>query len=125
MSGLHDSDSSASHALLVAALGGLLALTLPACSGDDTDVATAASTTCETGVVADPKITSSTQVANLTLEAFTADCDERNGAVQIHPHCGGANGCRGISYDSDTDILTEHTCRALNTCTGFSCIVCD
>lgn len=75
--------------------------------------------------VPSPQILSSETVSPWDQQAFTALCDERGGWVQVHPHCGGANSCRGFSYDSDTNVWTEHTCRAVNTCTGFSCIVCD
>ena len=121
MSGLHDSESTASQALLTAALGGLLCL-VAAC-GDSVEAA--GPDGCAEGVVDTPQITASEVVADLSLETFTAECNERKGTVEVHPHCGGVNGCRGISYDSDTDTRTEHSCRGANTCTGFSCIVCD
>jgi hypothetical protein len=70
-----------------------------------------------------PTVTSSEVVPDLTLEDFTADCDAREGSVEIHSHCGGLVTGPGISYDSDTDVLTEHTCQGLNTCTGFSCVL--
>jgi hypothetical protein len=71
-----------------------------------------------------PVITSSKIVPDLTLEQFTAECDAWHGVVQIPPHCGGFNTCRGMSYDSGTDVFTEHTCRGLSTCSGFSCVLC-
>jgi hypothetical protein len=71
-----------------------------------------------------PAITSSKIVRDLTLERFTADCDTWHGVVQIPPHCGGFNSCRGMSYDSGTEVLTEHTCRGLSSCAGFSCVLC-
>lgn len=136
MSGSFDADSAASHALLSAALGGLLCLASAACgaSTEPTEVEAEASSSggaasgqagCDAGVDPNPHITSSETIADLTLEAFTADCNTQNGVVEVHPHCGGVNSCRGISYDSDTDTLTEHTCRGANTCTGFSCVVCN
>jgi hypothetical protein len=67
-------------------------------------------------------ITSSTVDASMTLAAFTALCDMRHGTLQIHPHCGGNNSCKGISYDSGTQVFTEHSCKGLNTCTGYSCV---
>jgi hypothetical protein len=70
-------------------------------------------------------ITSSTVVADMTLEKFTADCDALGGTVEIHPHCGGSNSCKGMSYDTATQTLTEHTCKGLNTCAGYSCIICN
>lgn len=67
-------------------------------------------------------ITSSTIDASMTLAKFTALCDMRHGTLQIHPHCGGYNSCKGISYDSGTQVFTEHSCKGLNTCTGYSCV---
>ena len=29
----------------------------------------------------------------------------------------------GVSYDDVTHVLSEHTCRGLNTCSGYSCVV--
>jgi hypothetical protein len=72
----------------------------------------------ETGGV----ITSSTVDATMDLAKFTALCDARHGTVEIHPHCGGYNSCKGLSYDTSTHVLTEHTCKGLNTCAGYSCI---
>lgn len=124
------SDSDASPVLLTAALGGLLCLA--ACGGEsgrDFDLAsfggaiTAAS--CQDGVDAKPSIVASEGVADLSEAEFRADCDRRGGHVEVHPHCGGVNGCRGISYDSDVDVVTEHSCKGANTCTGFSCVLCD
>jgi len=137
----------ASHALLAAALGGLLCVALPACSdgarvaspdassGPDAgtpvspdapemlDGSTSAFE-CDGGVVADAGVTS-TQQGSLTLDQFTADCNAQDGVVEIQPHCGGSNDCRGFSYDSETQMLLVHSCRGLNTCGGYSCIICD
>ncbi len=70
-------------------------------------------------------ITSSTVVSDMTLEKFTAQCDNLGGTVEIHPHCGGSNSCKGMSYDEGTQLFTEHTCKGLNTCAGYSCVVCS
>jgi len=69
-------------------------------------------------------IMSSKIVTGMTLEKFTADCDARHGVVEIPPHCGGFNSCKGLSYDTDTQVLTEHTCRGMNSCFGYSCVLC-
>jgi hypothetical protein len=98
-----------SSPLLAAALGGLLCLTVSACSSEPDE---------PTGVV-----TSSTVDPNMTLEQFTDDCDARRGKVELHSHCGGVNSCKGFSYDEDTDVLTEHTCKGANTCAGYSCVI--
>ncbi len=125
---------SASDKLLSAALGGLLCA---ACSsskpleppidsgGADVPIAESdAAPTCDGGVVADAGVTSSSVVPNMTLESFTAQCQGLNGAVEILPHCGGSNSCRGMSYDTGTQVLTYHTCRGTNTCAGYSCVIC-
>jgi hypothetical protein len=79
--------------------------------------------TCD--VVPDRHITSSDAAFGITLEIFTEMCDRAGGWVEIHPHCGGANSCRGFSYDEGTHVFTEHTCAGLNTCNGFSCVLPD
>jgi hypothetical protein len=132
-------DSSASHALLAAALGGLLCVAASACSdattptnpnpptSPDAPEMTDGSTSafeCDAGVYADAGVTSST-VESLTLADFTTQCNAQNGIVEIQPHCGGSNACRGMSYDIETQTLLVHTCRATNTCGGYSCIICD
>jgi hypothetical protein len=61
----------------------------------------------------------------MTQDVFTSQCNARHGLFEVQPHCGGSNACRGMSYDSETKTLTEHSCRATNTCAGFSCVICD
>ncbi len=136
MSGLPCSESVASQALLAAALGGLLCLTA-ACAGGDPpnpgvnlDAYSGGSVPgayieCKEGQVANPTVTETKQVVDMTEEAFTAECDARAGVVEVEPHCGGSNGCRGFSYDSTIDARTEHSCKGANTCAGWSCVVCD
>jgi hypothetical protein len=141
---MHSTDFSASPALLAAALGGLLCIASTACSGaqssstsSPTDAGTTASTgptgggdspypsfECDAGVASDPAITS-TAVGAVSQDDFTAQCDAKGGVFEVQPHCGGSNNCRGMSYDSKTQTLTEHSCRATNTCAGFSCVMCD
>jgi len=127
-------ESSASRALLLAALGGLLGACAPAAprptGGDDgsvTDAGTVpeASIACEAGVSDAPSITSSNVDPSVTLDSFTSESEQRGGAVEVEPHCGGENSCRGISWDTGTETVTEHTCRGMNTCAGYSCVICD
>jgi hypothetical protein len=75
------------------------------------------------GAGAGGEITSSVVDPDMTQEAFAAACDEEDGTLELHAHCGGENSCKGFSYDTDTDVLTEHTCKGLNTCAGYSCVV--
>lgn len=136
---------TASRALLSAALGGLLCLSASACSstnagrtnatdagpgdsgGDIVDAGVYdAPNPCDAGLADVPAITSSeTLDAGLTLDEFTQMCNAKGGAVQIEPECGGHNACRGMSYDQGTQTLSYNTCRATNTCAGFSCIICN
>lgn len=109
--------------LVLAALGGLLCVTGSGCGGEDTGESTAA---LGCGPASqDGKITTSVTDTTITQASFEADCTTRGGTFEIHPHCGGANACRGMSYDTDTKVLTEHTCKGLNTCAGYSCIICS
>ncbi|MES1188296.1 MAG: hypothetical protein ABUL60_31050 [Myxococcales bacterium] len=76
----------------------------------------------EGSIVEPAHITSSTNVGVLTEEQFTALCDERDGTVEVMPHCGGFATAAGFSYDSGTQLLSEHTCAGANTCGGWNCI---
>jgi hypothetical protein len=71
------------------------------------------------------KILSSSVRPDLTLEEFTEECDDQQGEVELHAHCGGVNSCKGFSYDDETFVFTVHSCKALNTCSGYSCVVPD
>lgn len=103
-----------SHALLHAAVAGLLSVASVACSSEPSS---------PEGESGDPRITSSEQVANLSAEEFRTRCDERSGVVEDIPHCGGLNTCKGFSYDVTTQLLSEHTCKGAATCTGWNCVV--
>jgi hypothetical protein len=83
-------------------------------------------TECLDGVyaAADRQITSSS-AGTVAQDDFQTRCAAANGIYETQPNCGGSNSCRGMSYDSNTETLTEHTCRATNTCAGFSCVVCS
>lgn len=76
------------------------------------------------GPDAEPGVNTLSETKEVTLEDFTADCDVLGGTIEIHPHCGGVNTCKGMSYDTGTKVYTEHTCKGLNTCAGFSCVLC-
>lgn len=106
--------SSASQALMAAALVGLLS----AAACDDTESPSGATTNSSGGA-----ITSSIVDSDMTREKFRAICDEKGGRMEDHSHCGGANSCKGMSYDIATHVYSEHTCKGLNTCTGYSCVL--
>jgi hypothetical protein len=140
--------TSATQALLAAALGGFLSAAA-ACGGmaspNSTDSSSQVSsndvgvgdsavtptnphtpipaTKCASGQVPNPAVTS-TVVGAVTQDMFAAQCAAQNGIFEIQPLCSGSNSCRGMSYDSGTQTLTEHSCQATNTCAGFSCVVC-
>jgi hypothetical protein len=111
------SPSKPSPALLSAALCGLFAV---ACDSSDSSKPAACPHAPDGGR---PRITAVRSEPEMTLERFTAECDAENGKVELHAHCGGVNTCAGFSYDDETHALTEHTCCALNTCSGYSCVV--
>lgn len=75
------------------------------------------------GSAATEGVTSTRDWPGLTLEEFTKMCDDAEGTVELHSHCGGVVSGRGFSYDSTIGVFTEHTCRGYNTCTGFSCLL--
>jgi hypothetical protein len=103
--------ASASPILLSAALAGLLGI---ACSSSDEK---------HPVTPGGAAITSSVTTSDMTLEKFTTECDAMGGQIETHPSCHGQNTCKGMSYDTGTLVLTEHTCMALNTCSGYSCVV--
>jgi hypothetical protein len=85
-----------------------------------------ASFACEAGIDADAAtVTSTTVDPTMTLTTFTDECNQRGGVLEVEPECGGHNSCRGISWDTGTETITEHTCKGMNTCAGYSCIICD
>lgn len=67
-------------------------------------------------------VTSRKTVASFDEDAFAKECAERGDVIQTHPHCGGFNSCKGVSYDRTIMELTEHTCKGANTCAGVTCV---
>ena len=135
--------SAASHALLSAALGGLLCLGT-ACSsgpgggggastggtgGSATDAGQDAAALPYCTNLADVRTVTSTTVETLTEAQFKTMCDAKGGSFEIVAECSGHATCKGFSYDDGTvsgnpPQLTEHTCRGVNTCAGYSCVIC-
>lgn len=70
-----------------------------------------------------PRVISSVEDRTMTTSTFTARCTQDGGLVQTHAVCGGVNACRGYSFNKYDFVLTEHTCKAMNTCGGISCVV--
>ncbi len=65
----------------------------------------------------------------ISLDEFSAACAEsamlagtaRPGIVQVHASCSGTNSCRGMVYQTWNELY-EHSCRAVNGCSGWSCV---
>ncbi|MBC7530403.1 MAG: c-type cytochrome [Oligoflexus sp.] len=105
--------------LLTAALAGLMAGGLVACSNDKEDQApTALITPMESA----NKIISTKPIPGLTFATFSSDCKTRGGLVQTHATCGGTNSCKGMSYNKYSQKMIEHSCSASNSCGGMSCV---
>jgi len=100
-----------------------------ASTGGPASAGAASSTGGTAGAGADPNepphITSSKDVGVLTEADFKALCDARGGTVEVMPHCGGFATAKGFSYDSGTQLLSEHTCAGANTCGGWNCVLTD
>jgi len=92
------------------------------CSKDD---ASPASSDAGGSAAEAPHITSSKNVGVMTEEQFTTLCEERAGTVEVMPHCGGFATAQGFSYDTSTELLSEHTCRGANACGGWNCALTD
>lgn len=99
--------------MLGAALLGLLSASMGACGAGSGSKGSGPE---------EPRITSSKFVGELSAEDFQALCDERDGTVEVMAHCGGLASARGFSYDNETLLLSEHTCKGANTCGGWNCI---
>ncbi len=54
------------------------------------------------------------------LAGFKTLCATRGGYLQTHAWCAGANSCKGLSWSFG--VLTDHSCKGMNTCEGFSCV---
>lgn len=94
--------------LLSAALAGLLSGGAAACGADGGEAS---------------KVIKETKIPDMTFARFTSECDARGGLVQTHAVCSGNNSCKGMSYNKYDNVLTEHSCKAANTCGGMSCVV--
>lgn len=109
--------SSVSAGLLSAALTGLL-IGVGACSSENQDEHDHLGAGTQLGVVL-----SEVEDKTMTYTKFTDECAKRDGLVQTHAVCFGNNSCKGMSYNKFDFKLMEHTCKALNSCGGMSCVV--
>jgi len=105
----------ASSRLLHLALSGLLSAGLTACLDDDDKEPAAASDS-------KPQVLSTKKDETMSFARFLSECEARGGLVQTHAACSGANSCKGLSFNKYSKVLTEHTCKAMNTCGGMSCV---
>lgn len=132
-----------SNPLMAAALAGLLGATAcgnaestptgttAACSDDTSsaDVATDSSTgtadaTADVGADAttEPQIISVKKDPTMKFATFKDLCQKRGGLIQTHAACSGNNACKGFSFNKFSLDMIEHTCKALNSCGGMSCV---
>ena len=124
--------TSPSTSLLSAAVAGLLGVAVPGCVSSEgsagqephTCLPSADAGTVDAGEPPEsgPVVTGTSTDESMTFGRFSAECTTRGGFVQTHATCFGNNSCRGVSYNRSDHILTEHTCKAMNTCGGFSCV---
>lgn len=118
--------SSATSLLLGAALTGLLALALPACSDSDPAPVDAAGAAGAGGTgtpgTSELQVVSVKVDKTVTFKSFSAECDKRGGYIQTHATCAGTNACKGLSYNKYSLELMNHTCKAMNSCGGLSCV---
>jgi Cytochrome C oxidase, cbb3-type, subunit III len=139
----------ASVAMLSAALAGLALAAAPACDGDEGGAqapragaagagqgggagapqagggaggAPTAGAGGEAGGPTGPQVISTREDPSMTYERFSDECRQRGGLVQMHAVCSGNNACKGVSFNKYDSVLTEHTCKAMNTCGGMSCV---
>lgn len=96
--------------LLHAAVAGLLAGSLTACSSPKESQPPSG------------RITSTETVGTLSEDDFKAMCDEAGGTVEALAHCGGLATGPGFAYDSTDGTLSRHTCAGANTCGGWNCL---
>jgi len=103
-------DDATHHALLHAAIAGLMGIS--ACGTKEKE---------KIVTVAQAKgVVTSTVEKSYTLADFEAFCKGRGGLVQLHSSCGGVNSCKGASLSYGK--LKEHSCRAANSCAGMTCV---
>lgn len=115
-----------SAALVAATLAGLLA----SCS-ESNDVAGAGcavsdakpSSSSDTGAATDADPVREISKEKMTFDDLRKLCDGRGGFMQTTAACAGAASCRGLSYLAPDGPLTEHSCKGLNYCAGFSCVI--
>lgn len=69
-----------------------------------------------------PEIVSDVVDTTITFEVFKRQCAARGGLLQTTAACAGSNDCRGASFNVNTKVMTEHTCKAMNSCHGISCV---
>lgn len=109
-----NAETQVSQQVLAAALAGLMGVTIASCGKEKEKIVEVAA--------AAPSVTSTSTDKTMTLAKFTSDCTTRGGLIQTHASCAGNNSCKGISFHSESGKLSEHTCKALNICSGMSCI---
>ncbi len=57
----------------------------------------------------------------ISNDEFKALCDQRDGWTYLTAACAGSALCKGLSLMGD--VLTDHSCKGINSCMGISCVV--
>jgi hypothetical protein len=57
----------------------------------------------------------------ISNDEFKELCDERDGWAYLTAACAGSALCKGLSLMGD--VLTDHSCKGINSCMGISCVV--
>jgi hypothetical protein len=70
-----------------------------------------------------PTIISSEPNYTIKFADFAAMCTERGGLMQTHATCAGNNYCAGFHFNKNSKMFMEHTCKAMNSCGGISCVI--
>jgi hypothetical protein len=133
--------------LSTAALCGLFALSSAVACGDDSNAGAPPAAEAEAGTggqpasgetgggaagaprgeagapAADPDVYDNvlSEGVPISAEEFQALCDERDGWSYTLAACAGAALCKGLSLTGD--VLTDHSCKGVNSCAGFGCVV--
>lgn len=130
-------EKRASNPLVAAALAGLLGVGMATACGSDgngnvdssgntggrNSAGGSSSSGGESNADSGPEIYSRVlSTTPIAIEDFSETCRERGGFVTTHAYCAGSNLCKGLSYADDGTTLTDHSCKAMNSCAGFSCV---
>ncbi|HVU02220.1 MAG TPA: cytochrome c [Polyangiaceae bacterium] len=115
---------SPSRDLVSAALAGLLGIGLAA-GCDSTPAHTADSSGPSSGGAPAEDAGVFSRVVStkpITFDEFSKLCEDRGGFVTTSASCATSNLCRGLSFMTEGNVLTEHSCKGQSNCSGMSCV---